>query len=57
MGPCCNLTGKKIPIGNIKDSTIEEMWNGAKMNEVRNGLMKNSQIKVCQACIESQENR
>jgi len=57
ISPCCNLTGKKIPIGNIKDSTIKEMWDGVKMNAVREGLMKNTPIKVCQACIESQETR
>ena len=49
VGPCCNLVGRKIPIGNIKDNPIKEIWNGTKMSELRNGFVKNK------AWIESQE--
>ena len=31
VGPCCNLVGRKIPIGDIKNNTIKEIWNGIKM--------------------------
>ena len=26
VGPCCNLVGRKTPIGNIKDNPIKEIW-------------------------------
>ena len=55
VGPCCNLVGRKIPIGNIKDNPIKEIWNGTKMSELRNGFVKNNPDEVCKACIESQE--
>lgn len=55
VGPCCNLVGRKTPIGNIKDNPIKEIWNGPKMLELRNGIMKNNPNEVCKSCIESQE--
>ena len=55
VGPCCNLVGRKTPIGNIKDNPIKEIWNGPKMSELRNGIMKNNPNEVCKSCIESQE--
>ena len=39
VGPCCNLVGRKTPIGNIKDNSIKEIWNGSKMTELRNGFI------------------
>ena len=55
VGPCCNLVGRKIPIGNVKDNPIKEIWNGPKMSELRNGFLKNKPNEVCKSCIESQE--
>ena len=55
VGPCCNLVGRKIPIGNIKDTSIKEIWNGAKMSELRDGFVKNNPNEVCKSCLESQE--
>ena len=55
VGPCCNLVGRKTPIGNIKDNPIKEIWNGPKMSELRNGIVKNNPNEVCKSCIESQE--
>lgn len=55
VGPCCNLVGRKTPIGNIKDNPIKEIWNGSKMTELRNGFVKNDPNEVCKSCIESQE--
>ena len=55
VGPCCNLVGRKTPIGNIKDSSIKEIWNGSKMTELRNGFKNNNPNDVCKSCIESQE--
>ncbi len=55
VGPCCNLVGRKTPIGNIKDNSITEIWNGKKMTELRNGFKNNNPNDVCKSCIESQE--
>ena len=55
VGPCCNLVGRKTPIGNIKDNSIKEIWNGSKMTELRNGFKNNNPNDICKSCIESQE--
>ena len=53
VGPCCNLMGRKTPIGNVKNNTIKEIWNGKKMTEIRDGFRNNSPVKVCKVCLES----
>ena len=55
VGPCCNLVGRKTPIGNIKDNSIKEICNGSKMTELRNGFKNNNPNDICKSCIESQE--
>lgn len=55
VGPCCNLVGRKTPIGNIKNNSIAEIWSGKKMTELRNGFKNNNPNDVCKSCIESQE--
>ncbi len=55
VGPCCNLVGRKTPIGNIKDNTIKEIWNGKVMNEIRQSFINNNPNDVCKICIDSQK--
>ena len=55
VGPCCNLVGRKVPIGDIKNNTVKEIWNGIKMNEIREGFRKNLPKKVCQVCLETRQ--
>ena len=53
--PCCAFIARKAPIGNIKDNSIKEIWNGEKMKLIRNGLANNDPIKVCQLCLENEK--
>tara|TARA_B100000035_G_C20971058_1_gene541054 strand:- start:56 stop:1102 length:1047 start_codon:yes stop_codon:yes gene_type:complete len=55
VGPCCNLVGRMSPIGNINDQSIYEIWNGSKMNKIREGFKKNSPNTICKICIDSQK--
>lgn len=55
IGPCCNLVGRKTSIGNIQDSSIEEIWNGSKMSNLRDGFRNNNPNKICKLRIKSQE--
>ena len=55
VGPCCNLVGRMTPIGNIKDQSIYEIWNGSKMNKIREGFKNNSPNTICKICIDSQK--
>jgi radical SAM protein with 4Fe4S-binding SPASM domain len=33
--PCCKLAGKKLPIGNIDNMTLQEAWDSSKMKHLR----------------------
>lgn len=53
--PCCAFIARKAPIGNIKENSIKELWNGEKMKIIREGLSNNDPIKVCQLCLENEK--
>ena len=55
VAPCCAFVGRKAPIGNIKNNTVGEIWNGKKMEAIRDGFKKNKPIKVCQICLENEK--
>ena len=50
--PCCTPFGRNIPIGNIKNETIKDAWNGSEINKIRNAFKNNKPHKVCKACID-----
>ena len=51
VAPCCNTFGRNLPIGNINENSIKEIWNGEKMTEIREGFKNNQPHKTCQICI------
>ncbi len=55
IGPCCNTIGRNLPIGNIHENTVKEIWSGIKMNKIRSEFKSNSPNKVCQLCIENEK--
>ncbi|NQT33485.1 MAG: SPASM domain-containing protein [Candidatus Omnitrophica bacterium] len=55
VAPCCSFYGTGIIVGNIKDSTIYEIWNGDRMKGIREELLKNnfSFSSACKQCSET----
>tara|TARA_B100000900_G_scaffold387420_1_gene378622 strand:+ start:3260 stop:4324 length:1065 start_codon:yes stop_codon:yes gene_type:complete len=51
VAPCCNTFGRNLPIGNIKENSLKEIWNSEKMKKIRDGFFKNEPNKTCQICI------
>lgn len=53
--PCCSFYGNGMIAGNIKESSLYEIWNGSKIREIRNELLKNnfSFSPICKACSET----
>jgi hypothetical protein len=41
---CCWITG---PVGNLKDTTIEEIWNGPAIRELRESILRNETHPLC----------
>ena len=50
--PCCTPYGGYWSLGNIKDTTLEEVWHGEKINKLR-ALLKNKDMpNFCRKCRE-----
>ena len=53
--PCCN-TEMNESIGNTRHDTLNEIWNGAPMRDVRNKMLAAQKIKGCTRCYEQEDN-
>lgn len=51
--PCCSFFGTEMVIGNIKDSSIYELWHGKQMEQIRKELLSNNFNPVCRTCSET----
>jgi radical SAM protein with 4Fe4S-binding SPASM domain len=47
--PCC-LANSDYPIGNLKDNTLEEIWNSPDLKKIRTELIKGEKPFVCSRC-------
>ena len=53
MAPCCYDKDLHYSPGNIKDNTLEQLWNSSKMNNFRKNVLKNKKsIIICNNCPE-----
>ena len=50
--PCCHDLQGKIIIGNIRDNTLEEIWNSAKMQALRKAEIEGRHASICENCSE-----
>jgi MoaA/NifB/PqqE/SkfB family radical SAM enzyme len=48
---CC----RSAPIGYIQNETLEEVWNGDKMKEVRRQVLNNERPEVCKPCFDLED--
>ena len=48
---CC----RSLPIGNIKNETLEQAWNGEKMREVRRQVLSDERPDVCKPCFDLED--
>ena len=55
VGPCCNTVGRNLPVGNILKQSLKEIWQGKKMNGIREGFLNNKPKQVCQLCLEHEK--
>ena len=50
--PCCTPFGRNIPVGNIKNESITDVWNGPAIKKIRDGFNNNTPNEVCKTCID-----
>ena len=55
VGPCCNTVGRNLPVGNILNQSLKDIWQGTKMHEIREGFLNNKPKQVCQLCLENKK--
>ena len=53
--PCC-LGEDKHPIGNFKEHTVKEIWNGTPYKQMRKNMLEGKSCKECTRCYEQEEN-
>jgi radical SAM protein with 4Fe4S-binding SPASM domain len=49
--PCCTYYGELMPLGNLREATLKEMWDGKAMNEIRQGLLSGNPMPTCRVCL------
>ena len=48
---CCVDTEGEISLGNAREQTVEEIWNGPELNRLREGFLKGEAVEPrCQRC-------
>jgi organic radical activating enzyme len=52
--PCCNTEMSEL-VGNTRESTIQEVWDGAPMQEVRRKMLAGESVKGCTRCYEQED--
>ena len=50
-----NVCCRSLPIGNIKDMSLEEAWNSDAMKEVRRQVLNGERPAVCQPCFDLED--
>lgn len=47
--PCC-VWDSNLPVGNLNENTIDEIWNSPDLRESRIKMLNNEEYKPCQRC-------
>ena len=52
--PCCNFPGMKMPIGNVFETSVEDLWNGKQINDLRQLHLEGRyrENEICKQCVE-----
>ena len=49
--PCCTFSSKELIVGDIRKSTLKEIWDGEAARRVRQGLLEGEPVPVCARCL------
>jgi radical SAM protein with 4Fe4S-binding SPASM domain len=49
--PCCTFYGKNLVLGNVKTQSLKEIWDGAKINDLRNQFRSGKLNPNCEMCL------
>ena len=52
--PCC-LANDKLPVGNLRESTLEEIWNNDNLKQMRTNMLADKPCAQCERCYEQED--
>ena len=53
--PCCNFYGKSLVVGNVREQSLKEIWDGAALNEIRDQFRTGNINPTCRVCLCSRD--
>ena len=53
--PCC-MSDPEFPVGDTQTQSLQEIWNGPEMRELRMNMLQDKPSKECRRCYELEEN-
>ncbi len=54
--PCCAFYGKALPMGNVNEDNLSDIWHGDKMNKLRKELINKKDLNaVCRTCLHKRD--
>ncbi len=53
--PCC-LAEMHLPIGNLRENTMKEVWNGVAYRRMRKNMLEDKPCNECKKCYEQEAN-
>lgn len=53
--PCCNFYGKSLVVGNVYESTLKEIWDGERLNAIRDEFRSGKLNPTCRVCLCSRD--
>ena len=53
--PCC-MSDPEFPIGNTQEQSLQEIWNGEELRNIRMNMLQDKPSKECRRCYELEEN-
>lgn len=57
ISPCCTFYGKSVVFGNVKNDSLQDVYEGEAMADLRQQFLGKKEInKVCRVCMASREN-
>ena len=49
--PCCSFWGYYLPIGNVNENSMYDIWHGKEMNKLRNQFINKDLNDKCKKCL------
>ena len=53
--PCC-MSEPDLPIGNTQEQSLQEIWNGPELKQIRLNMLQGKPSKECRRCYELEDN-